>query len=158
VPAARVGDAVLRRIKSLSYLDNLLAQRAASARSAHEAILLDPDGCVVEGAMRNVFAVISGELITPPTSRGFLPGITRETVLEVAEQQGVPRAERELHVSALYGAEECFLTSSIAEILPVASVDGRALAEPVPGPITAQMSSAYRDLVARELQPPGPGG
>jgi branched-chain amino acid aminotransferase len=149
---------VLRRIKSLSYLDNLLAQRAAFARSAHEAILLDPDGCVVEGAMRNVFAVISGELITPPVSRGFLPGITRQTVLEAARQHRVPCDERELHVSALYDAEECFLTSSIAEILPVASVDGRALAEPAPGPITAQLSSAYRNLVARELQPSAPGG
>jgi D-amino acid aminotransferase len=158
IPAAHIADAVLRRIKSLSYLDKLVAQRAASAKGADEAILLDPDGCVVEGAMRNVFAVISGELITPPVSRGFLPGITRQTILEVAQQQRMPCDEREMHVSALYDAEECFLTSSIAEILPVASVDGRALAQPAPGHVTARLSSAYRDLVARELQPPAEGG
>jgi len=153
VPAAQVGDTPLRRVKSLNFLDKLLAQRAAAEKGAHEAILVDPDGCVVEGAMRNIFAVIGGELVTPPLSRGFLPGITRAAVLEIAEKQGLRACERDLPLCELCAADECFLTSSLAEILPVASVDGRAMRAPVPGPITTALMEGYRRLVAQELGP-----
>lgn len=151
VPAAVMGGSVLRRIKSLNYLDKILAQRAAERAGAHEAILVDPDGCVVEGAMRNVFAVVRGELVTPPLSRGLLPGITRAAVLEVADQQEIAGAERDATLAELMAAKECFLTSSLAEILPVASVDGQALPAPVPGTITQKLAEGYRRLVAEEL-------
>jgi len=148
-PAAVVQESPLRRLKSLNYLDKLLAQRAAETAGAHEAILLDPDGCVIEAARRNVFAVIGGRAITPPVSRGLLPGLTRAAVMEVAPRVGVGYEERDLTREELLSAKECFLTSSIAEILPVASVDGRTFR--AAGPVTAALTQAYRDLVAEEL-------
>ena len=148
VRAAVVRESVLRRIKSLNYLDKLLAQREAEAAGAHEAILVDPDGCVVEAARRNVFAVIGGSAITPPLSRGLLPGITRAAVIRAA-RVSTACEERDITREELLGAEECFLTSSVAEILPVAFVDGAALR--APGPVTAALMKAYRTLVADEL-------
>ena len=149
VPAAHTADSPLRRIKSLNYLDKLLAQRAAARRDAHEAILLDPDGCVIEGAMRNIFAVFSGELVTPPFARALLPGITRATVLEIAEKGGIPTHERDLPLTELYTADEAFLTSSIAEIIPIASVDGNTLKAEAPGPLTTSLTNLYRALAVR---------
>lgn len=150
IPAAVVHCSPLRRIKSLSYLDKLLAQRQAQAAGAHEALLVDPGGYVVEGAMRNVFAVIRGTLVTPPLSRGLLPGVTRAAVLECARRQRrLLCEERDLPLEELLTAQECFLTSSLAEILPVASVGGTLLA--APGPVTRALTDAYRALVASEL-------
>ena len=101
--------------------------------------------------MRNVFAVISGVLITPPLSRGLLPGITRVAVLELAGQNGLPCAEGDLPLSDLPSVEECFLSSSLAEILPVAFIDSTPLPT-VPGPVTRRMTSVYRELVTRETR------
>jgi len=151
VPIAQVGAAALRRVKSLNYLDKLMAQQAARWAGADEAILVDADGCVVEAAMRNVFAVIGARLVTPPLSRGLLPGITREAVLEIAKRAGMASDERDIALAELKGAEECFLTSSIAEIVPVASVDGEAMKGAAPGAITKRLTEAYRALVAEEL-------
>jgi branched-chain amino acid aminotransferase len=153
VPAAIVPTSPLRRLKSLNYLDKLLAQREAEAAGAHEAILVDPDGCIVEAARRNVFAVIGGSAVTPPLSRGLLPGITRAAVMQAAARIGLACEERDITREELLGAEECFLTSSVAEILPVASVDGTASC--APGPVTAALTKAYRALVAEELNLPG---
>lgn len=149
VAAAQAPGSVLRRIKSLNYLDKLLAQRTASQRGAHEAILVDPDGCVVEGAMRNVFAAFGGGLVTPPLSRGFLPGITRQTVVEIAGAKDMRCRERDVRLTELYAADECFLTSSLAEILPVLSVDGNAMRAGAPGPFTRGLTAGYRELVTR---------
>jgi branched-chain amino acid aminotransferase len=151
VPATHRSDSPLRRIKSLNYLDKLLAQRAAARQDAHEAILVDPDGCVVEGAMRNVFAVFAGRLATPPISRGFLPGITRATVLEIAQKDGIASHERDIALTELYTADEAFLTSSIAEIIPIASVDGNEMRAARPGPVTMGMMRGYRSAVEREV-------
>jgi len=144
VPVMQVPDSPLRRIKSLNFLDKLLAQRAAERRDAHEAILVEADGCVVEAAMRNVFAVFEGELVTPPLARGFLSGITRETVLELAADLALPHRERDLALTELYLADECFLTSSLAELLPVRSVDGNEMRASAPGPVTRELTKAYR--------------
>jgi branched-chain amino acid aminotransferase len=144
VPVMQAPGSPLRRIKSLNYLDKLLAQRTAERRGAHEAILVDSDGSVIEAAMRNVFAVIGGELITPPLARGLLPGITREAVLELAAELALPWRERDLPLPELYTAAECFLTSSLAELLPVKSVDGNILRAIVPGPMTRELTEAYR--------------
>jgi branched-subunit amino acid aminotransferase/4-amino-4-deoxychorismate lyase len=151
VPAGQPPDSALRRIKSLNYLDKLLAQRTAAQRGAHEAILVDSDGCVVEGAMRNILAVFGRELATPPLSRGFLPGITRQTVLEIARASKLRCRERDIALTELYTADECFLTSSLAEILPVRSVDGNEMRDPAPGAATIALTAAYRELVAREI-------
>jgi len=152
VPAVQVATTALRRVKSLNYLDKLLAQRAAAQKGAQEAILVDPDGCVVEGAMRNLFAVIDGALVTPPLTRGFLPGITRATVLEIAQKQTLPCAERDLPLTELYTADEAFLTSSLAELLPIASVDAHPLGASTPGAITRALTETYRALVTSELE------
>jgi len=149
LPSVITSVSLLRRIKSLNYLDKLLAQRTAEAAGAHEAILLDPDDYVIEAARRNVFAVIGGRAVTPPIRRGLLPGITRAAVMQVAARVGVGHEERDLTREELLSAKECFLTSSIAEILPVASVDGRTFR--AAGPVTAALTQAYRDLVAEEL-------
>ncbi len=146
VAAAHTADSPLRRIKSLNYLDKLLAQRAAARKDAHEAILIDPDGCVIEGAMRNIFAVFSGELVTPPLTRALLPGITRATVLDIAEKEDIPAHERDLPLTELYAADEAFLTSSIAEIIPIASVDANTLQTEAPGPLTMSLTRFYRAL------------
>ena len=147
VAAAHTADNPLRRIKSLNYLDKLLAQRAAARRDAHEAILVEPDGCVIEGAMRNIFAVFSGELVTPPLSRALLPGITRVTVLEIAEKESsIPTHERDIPLTELYTADEAFLTSSIAEIIPIASLDGNSLKTEAPGHVTTSITKLYRAL------------
>ncbi|MFB3879921.1 MAG: aminotransferase class IV [Armatimonadota bacterium] len=151
VAAAQATGSALRRVKSLNYLDKLLAQRTASQRGAHEAILVDPDGCVIEGAMRNVFAIFGSELVTPPLSRGFLPGITREAVLEIARTGGIECRERDIALTELYTADECFLTSSLAELLPVRSVDGNGLGSGAPGAISAALMQGYRETVRREL-------
>jgi branched-chain amino acid aminotransferase len=151
VPVALVRGHVLRQMKSLSYLDKLLAQRAAERAGAHEAILVDADGGIVEGAMRNLFAVTEGQLVTPPLDRGLLPGITREAVLEVAVRQQLPAAQRDIALAELMKADECFLTSSLAELLPVASVDGNPLNRPAPGTTTRQLMEGYRRLVVEEL-------
>jgi len=141
----------LRRVKSLNYLDKLLAAAAAEWAGADEALLVDKDARVVEAAMRNVFGVVGGRLVTPPVARGLLPGVTREAVLEVAARAGIPADERDVTLSELQAADECFLTSSIAEIIPVASVDGRAVGEGAPGEVTKRLTEAYRVLVADEL-------
>ena len=151
VPAALGPRSVLRRVKSLNYLDKLLAQREAKRRGGDEAILADADGFLVEGAMRNLFAVVGGKVLTPPLSRGLLPGITRQAVLEVAGRAGLPSEERDIALSELQQADECFLTSSLAEILPVASVDAHRMGAAAPGPVTRRLTQGYRALVAEEL-------
>jgi branched-chain amino acid aminotransferase len=155
VPAAHVGSTPLRRIKSLNYLDKLLAQRAAARKGADEAILVDPDGSVVEGAMRNVFAATGRELVTPPISRCFLAGITRAAVLEVGKRFRLTVHERDISLEELRAMDECFLTSSLAEILPVASIDGHPLGVRAPGPLTCLVAAGYRSLVNEELEAAG---
>ena len=150
VPVAHTPDSPLRRLKSLNYLDKLLAQRTAARRDRHEAILVDVDGCVIEGAMRNIFAVFDGELVTPPLSRAFLPGITRATVMAIAQREGIAHRERDVPLTELYTADEAFLTSSVAEIIPIRAVDGHALGE-APGLITRRVTRVYADLVAHEV-------
>ncbi len=98
--------------------------------------------------MRNVFVVADGVLLTPPLSRGLLPGITRAAVLEVAVRLRLPHAERDLPRGIALNASECFLTSSVAEILPLASLDEMRYA--APGPVTQQVTQAYRALVSEE--------
>lgn len=147
IPAVEIPETPLRRVKSLNYLDKLLAQQAARRKECHEAILVDADGCVVEGAMRNVFAAFGGELVTPPLSRCLLPGITRATVIEIARADGIPVAERDVGLTRLYDADEAFFTSSIAEIIPIASVDDNRLRES-PGLLTASLTKKYRSLAS----------
>ena len=140
----------LARVKSLSYLDNLLAREEARRRGAGEALLLNTQGFVAEGAASNVFLVRNETLLTPSIEAGALPGITRQAVLELAATEGIGVEETNVTLPDLFGAGEAFLTSSVMEVMPLVSVDGMPLGPGRPGPQTERLARRYPDLVARE--------
>lgn len=130
--------------KVANYLTSLLAVREAKQAGAAEALIVDAQGCVVEGATSNVFVVKGGELLTPPESAGILPGITRAHLLDVAGQLGIPGRFVELREDEIFDADEVFISSSIREVLPVVRVDGRAIGNGEPGALTRRLHSAFR--------------
>jgi branched-chain amino acid aminotransferase len=141
-------------IKSLNYLNNILAKvevnRAAAAAGdvpVGEGIMLNLDGLVAEATGDNIFLVRGGALLTPPTWVGILEGITRNTVLELAQQLLVPYEERVFTMTAVYGADEVFLTGTGAEVVPVVRVDDRTIGDGKPGPVTRRLIAAFRELV-----------
>jgi branched-chain amino acid aminotransferase len=137
-------------VKAVSYVAATVARAHARDQGADEALLTDPAGGVLEGASSNVFALVEGRLVTPPTSAGLLAGVTRGVVLEVAADVGVPVRERHLTVDELAGADEAFLTATTREVVPLVAVDGRSIGDGRPGPVTARLHEAYRDAVRRE--------
>jgi branched-chain amino acid aminotransferase len=139
--------------KVSNYLPNLLAVREAKARGAHEALVIDAAGRVVEGASSNVFIVRGGRVATPPENAGILAGITRAHVLAAARALGVPVEEREIEQDELYAAEEVFITSSIREVLPVVRVDGHAVGTGSPGPMSRALHRRFRDDVGLAGRP-----
>lgn len=142
-------DALDPRIKSLNYLNHILARIEATQAGADEAILLNAQGRVAEGTADNVFVARGGVLLTPPADDGALEGITRAAVLELAAAGGIPWAVRSLGAFDLYTAEECFLTGTGAELIPVREVDGRA-AGACPGPVFRRLQAEFHRLVERE--------
>jgi branched-chain amino acid aminotransferase len=136
-------------VKSLNYLNNVLAKLDAQRAGADDALILNLAGAVAEASVANVFAVKDGELSTPPPSDGALAGITRRSVLELAADLGIPARERTLGRVDLLGADEVFLTGTGARILPVRSLDGRPIAKKAPGPLTVQLSAAFARLVLK---------
>ena len=139
-------DGLDPRIKSLNYLNHILARIEATRAGADEAILLNAAGRVAEGTADNVFVVRDGRLMTPPPMEGALAGITRETVLELACAAGIPASETPLAPYDLYSADECFLTGTGAEMIPVAEVDGRRM-NACPGPVYRELNRRFRALV-----------
>jgi branched-chain amino acid aminotransferase len=142
-------DGLDPRIKSLNYLNHILARIEATNAGADEAILLNQRGHVAEGSAENVFIVHADELLTPPATDGALEGITRMAVLETAVGIGVRWREATLSPYDLYTAEECFLTGTGAELIPVREVDGRPLRY-CPGPFYARLCDGFAQLVKRE--------
>lgn len=142
-------DGLDPRVKSLNYLNHVLARMEATRAGADEALLLNAQGRITEGSGDNVFVVRRGELLTPPGIDGALEGITRGVVLELAASLGLPAREASLAPYELYTADECFLTGTAAELLPVREIDGRALGI-CPGPVMQAIESAFGDLIARE--------
>ena len=138
-------------VKSLNYLTSVLAKREARMHGADDAILLNDRGRVAEASAANLFAVHRGRLVTPPVREGALEGVTRETVLELAEDEGLPVCEETITRSQLLAAEEIFLTGTGARLVPVRSVDGAELAGPVPGAVTQKLDAGFRALVSRGL-------
>lgn len=134
-------------VKSLNYLNSVLAKREARLRGADEALILNQQGMVAEAAVANVFMVRDGALRTPPVTDGALPGITRASVIELAEAAGLPLREATLGRVDLLGADEVFLTGSGARIVPVASLDGQPIGEPAHFPITQQLTEAFAGFV-----------
>ncbi|MBK7188169.1 MAG: aminotransferase class IV [bacterium] len=134
----------LPHLKTLNGLPALLAQRQAAARGCQEAILVSEDGRLLEGAVSNLFLAKDGCLATPAGAEGLLAGRTRERVLAL----GLACERRRLLPDDLRGADEAFTASSVREILPVVAVDGAAIGDGRPGPLTRRLQAAYRELVA----------
>lgn len=137
------------RIKSLNYLNNVLAKMEGLKADCKEALMLNHQGLVAECTGDNVFIVKANRLITPPKEAGILEGITRNAVLELAKEAGIDTAEEPLTRHDLFVADECFLTGSAAEVIPVVVLDGRSIGDGTPGPVTKQLNDAFRELVRR---------
>uniref|UniRef100_A0A832I418 Aminodeoxychorismate lyase n=1 Tax=Eiseniibacteriota bacterium TaxID=2212470 RepID=A0A832I418_UNCEI len=132
--------------KTTSRLAYSLALEEARAARADEALLAAPDGTLLEGATSNLFVVRRGEVLTPPLARGILPGIARAVVLELCAALGLPAREADLSRADLAAADEAFVTNSVQEVVPLATVDGA----PLPGRVVGQrLLAAYRERVAR---------
>ena len=142
-------DGLDPRIKSLNYLNHILARMEATHAGADEAILLNSAGRIAEGSADNIFIVQRDELLTPPVIEGALDGITRQVVLELAEKLGIKSREIPLAPYDLFTADECFLTGTGAELIPVGYADGRKIPE-CPGPIYLRLAVAFRALVNSE--------
>ncbi len=143
-------DALDPRVKSLNYLNSVMAKLEARQRGADEALILNAAGAVAEAAVANVFCVRGGVLRTPLPSDGALEGITRESVLVLAAEHGLPALEQTLGRYDLLSAEEVFLTGSGVGIQPVRSLDGQRIGDQVPGPVTSKLGAAYTELVHTE--------
>jgi branched-chain amino acid aminotransferase len=137
------GDVLNPQIKSLNYLNSVLAKIEAGQRGVPELVLLNQQGHVVEGTGDNVFIVRGGVLVTPPPSAGILVGITRAVVMELAKSEGFAVREENFTLHELYTADECFLTGTAAEIIPAVSCDGRVIGTGTPGPVTRAMRNAF---------------
>lgn len=139
-------------LKSTSFQQHVLAKAEARRAGAWEALLLNERGEVAEGATSNVFALVEGVLVTPPADAGLLPGLTRAAVLRLAQPALCLEArEAPLRPEELAGAREAFLTGSVAEVVPLVKLNGHALGDGAPGPVTRSVLHAYRAEVARVL-------
>ncbi|MCH8891163.1 MAG: branched-chain-amino-acid transaminase [Myxococcales bacterium] len=136
-------DVLDPRVKSLNYLNNVMAKLEAKQRGGDEALLLNAAGSIAETSVANIFLVRGGDLLTPPPSDGALEGITRATVLELAASLGIPARTQSLGRFDLFAADEVFLTGSGAGLVPVRSLDGRSIGAGGPGPVYEKIWSAF---------------
>jgi len=139
-------DALNPNVKSLNYLNNILAKIECINAGATEGIMLNKDGYVAEGTGDNIFIVKDNGIVTPPTTAGILIGITRNVVIELANEAGTTVKEEQLTRDDLYNADECFLTGTAAEIIPVVNIDGRKIASGKPGKVTLNLLRKYQEL------------
>jgi branched-chain amino acid aminotransferase len=154
VPTTRnLHSALNPAIKSLNYLNNIMAKIEANNAGCEEAIMLNAEGFVAECTGDNIFIVKDGELLTPPLSAGALYGITRRVVLDIATQSGLKVREPNLTRYDLFIADECFVTGSAAELMPVVKVDGRVIGTGKPGPVVAKLVAQYHALTKASGEP-----
>lgn len=139
-------NALNPRIKSLNYLNNILAKIEGSLAGCPEALMLNHKGEVAECTGDNIFLVKRGELATPPLDAGVLEGVTRNAVIELAREAKIPVFERAMTRHDVYAADECFLTGTAAEVIPVVKCDARAIGTGKPGPITKQLRERFHQL------------
>jgi len=140
-------DGLDPRVKSLNYLNNIMAKIEARQAGCLEAVMLNREGFVAECTGDNLFVVKDGKLLTPAPYYGALDGITMKTVIEIAESLGIETSETALTRYDLYNADECFMTGTGAEIIPVIRIDGRVIGDGRPGKTTASLLNAYKALV-----------
>jgi branched-chain amino acid aminotransferase len=137
------------RIKSLNYLNNIMAKIEGMRAGCIEAVMLNHKGEVAECTGDNIFIVKKGILMTPPKDAGILEGITRNAVLDLAKQLGITAFEQSMTRHDLYVADECFLTGSAAEVIPVVDIDGRSIGGGSVGPITTRLLAAFKEMVRK---------
>lgn len=151
VPTIRnLPEALNPQIKSMNYLNNILAKIEAINSGFDEAIMLDNMGYVAECTGDNIFIVKNNHLYTPPQCMGTLRGITRDAVLEIADKNKIATHEHVLTRHELYISDECFLTGTAAEIIPVVKVDGRTIGDGKPGKITLKLTKLFKELTKSE--------
>ena len=147
VPTTRnLPEAVNPGIKSLNYLNNILAKIEATQAGYIDAVMLNHQGYVAECTGANIFMIKDGVLLTPPTYVGALKGITRGAIIDLAKRLHIHFAERVLTRHDLFNAEECFLTGTAAELVPVVKIDGRVIGQGKPGETTHTLMKAFRDM------------
>jgi branched-chain amino acid aminotransferase len=140
--------ALMPQVKSLNYLNNIMAKVEAIQADALEAVMLNEQGYVAECTGDNIFILRDGVLYTPLVSDGALDGVTRRVILELADQLGVPKVEKSLTRYDLYIADEFFLTGTAAEVIPVVAYDRRVIGEGKPGAITKRFIAAFKELAS----------
>jgi branched-chain amino acid aminotransferase len=151
VATRRIGPASIpATIKSLNYLNNILAKIEARQAGALEAIMLNDQGHVAEATADNVFIVHKGGILSPSAAQGALKGVTRSTIIDIARDLGIPEGEAVLTRYDLWCADECFLTGSGAEVIPVVKLDGRTIGTGKPGPVTRRLTEEFRKRVLTE--------
>ena len=138
------------RIKSLNYLNNILAKLEAKRAGVPEAIMLNQWGRVAECTADNIFILKNGDLVTPRLTEGALPGVTRGAVLGLAREHGLNCKETVLGLYDLYNANECFLTGTGAEIVPVVQIDGRLIGDGKPGKVTRELTEKFIEIRVRD--------
>ncbi len=146
-------SALSPRIKSLNYLNNILARIEAHDAGVSEAIMLNCHGNVAEGTVQNIFIVRDGVVATPAATEGALEGVTRKVMLTLCERMAIPTVERPVERIDLYIADEMFMTGTGAEIMPVTKVDGRVIGGGEPGPVTRRLIAAFHAHVREIAQP-----
>ncbi len=134
------------------YVNSVLALAEARSKGFDEALLMDASGYIVEGSGENIFIVRNGKLYTPPSHASILEGITRDTVIKLAVDSGMPVEERSITREEVYTADEVFLTGTAAEITPVVEVDGRPIGDGAPGPVTKKLAELYVKVVRGEVE------
>lgn len=145
-------EALPPNIKSLNYLNNILAKIEANVKGGDEAIMIDVHGNVSEGSGDNIFVVKNGNILTPPTLNN-LRGITRAAAIELAIKDRIPISETNMGLFDIYTADEIFVTGTAAEIAPVTKVDGRIIGDGKPGQITRKLMAEFKELTRKEGTP-----
>jgi branched-chain amino acid aminotransferase len=154
VPTVRnLHSALNPAIKSLNYLNNILAKIEANNAGVEEAVLLNSEGFVAECTADNIFIIKENKLMTPPLSAGALYGITRQVVMELAKASGMEVSEPNLTRYDLFNADECFLTGTGAEIMPIVKIDGRVIGNGKPGALTKKLVREYHSLTKSSGEP-----
>ena len=151
VPTVRnLPEALNPQIKSLNYLNNILAKIEAANAGCDEAIMLDSLGYVAECTGDNIFVVKNGHLYTPPQCMGTLRGITRDSILEIARKNKISAHEHVITRHEVYISDECFLTGTAAEVIPVVKVDGRVIGQGKPGKLTLSLMKKFKEMTKKE--------
>jgi branched-chain amino acid aminotransferase len=140
-------DATTHEVKSLNYLNSILAKIEANACGVDEAICLESNGYIAEGVGENVFVVRNGEILTPPTSTGALAGITAEAVVEIAKKVGLKLTVANLTPFMLFTADEAFFTGTAMEVVPIREVNKRQIGDGKPGPVTKKLMAEFQKVI-----------